>query len=250
MLTLVLAVLLLLLPSLGHARWVTRYVWRSDFFCSTAFESYESSEEGACWAYNGSEWRSSRVADDGTLFLDRFGDANCSGVPLEPAWSAPPLSCTPFGPAGDNTFFGAAVADERPSGSEVLEELQFGSGNCSGLPVRVTGTSPCVQDERGGTLAWTRTDCYATFFVQHSCVVADCTSGCSVLLEQTTLARCSAAAAANESLWWGTCNITAKKDTTGTGSAGLPGILPPLNGGAATGVLWGLALLVAAFAMN
>src|SRR4051812_2561616 len=103
--------IVLLLACLGQARWVTRYVWRSDFFCATTFESYEASEEGACWPFNGSEWRRARMNDtSGVAMLERFGDANCSGAPLEPPeWSAAPNGCESFGPASENTFFGVRV---------------------------------------------------------------------------------------------------------------------------------------------
>jgi hypothetical protein len=236
---------------LGHAQWVTRFVWRSDFFCATHYESYEASVEGVCWSFNTSEWRRARVEESPgsatRALVERFGDPDCTEV-LGEAWSGPTGLCEAFGEPEENTFYVASVGP-RPSGGQVLELQQYESDNCTGTPVRVTGTSHCVQMGHHTMPSWSKTECYPPIFVQHVCAVADCSSGCAALEAEEVLGLC-AERVGGGSTNWGACTIVPRVEPPGHGSENLPGILPPLNAGALQGVAWGLTLLGVAVALG
>ena len=176
--------------------WVTRYAIRSDFFCITAPESFESwlvdEEQGtsACLSSpsstsnssSSSVWRMARLDNvSNVVSVELHDDANCSSAVPSLLWSEAVGLCRRIAPASENLFVRATVSPERPRPPNVVERERFLGTACGGSVRLVEGMSVCAQTTqiRPSGISWLKTKCdiSARRFQQQLCAVADCKSG-------------------------------------------------------------------------
>lgn len=244
--------------SLAHSIWATRMAYRSDFFCSTIPESYESwlldddDGQSSCLFYPSSNgtasWRMAQLSrsiltNTSAVTLQQYSDANCSSF-VSVMWSETELQCRAVGPVADNLFTKLELSNGAPVFQKVIEKQYFNSTSCGENVQLIEGMSLCTQVQLRVGVVWIKTKCDLKLnsFRQQFCVVADCNSGCSEPEPAIPLFQC--AADGGSSFRLGRCDSPAVDPAPP--NPGLPGILPPLNGACQLRAALGFGLVVAA----
>lgn len=178
--------------TLTHSIWATRLAYRSDFFCSTSPESYESwrlddNGQSSCVFYptaNGTgSWRMAQLSrsiltNESMVTVGVFADSNCSSA-VSLLWMQTEMECRAVGPVADNLYTRLELSNRAPVFRKVLEKQHFNSSTCTGDVQLLEGMSLCAQVQLRVGVAWIKTKCELKLnsFRQQYCVVADCNSG-------------------------------------------------------------------------
>jgi hypothetical protein len=259
------SLMFLLFASFCNGFWITRFLFRSDFFCATNAENYESwlidpmSGTSACifsLLQNGTEqWRmvrvvtsSNGVANTTDVVAEVYSNGDCSNF-LFTEWGSSAGLCNQVGLVLENLFAEVRISTSRPLMKRVLERHYFNASMCAGEVHMVQGISSCLQTQQPTGLAWLRTNCNSQTksFRQQWCVVADCSSGCSSL-ETSTIPLFECSSNFGSSFQFAVCDSAPPpsvlpnpgfiffflKKLSPLLEQGLPGILPPLSDASTT----------------